>query len=103
MKSKRNTSIRKISNDSAKVTHMLIVMSLSFAILNLHYFMTWCMFYYNVAIQDQTKSLYLIAFINLSEIFYVLNYGIHFFLYCASGKQFRKQFTITFKKCKRLN
>jgi hypothetical protein len=103
MNSKRNTSIRKISNDSAKVTHMLIVMSLSFAILNLPYFVTWCMFYYNVAIQDQTKSLYLIAFINLSEIFYVLNYGIHFFLYCASGKQFRKQFKMTFKKCKRLN
>ena len=95
---KRNQSLRKISNDSNKVTRMLTIMSLSFAILNLPYFVTWCIFYYSVAIQDQTKSLYLIAFINLSEIFYVLNYGIHFFLYCASGKQFRKQLKISFYK-----
>jgi hypothetical protein len=91
--------LMKFQSDSQKVTRMLIIMSLSYAILNLPYFITWCMFYHSEAINSTllerhysfSYSKYLFGFINITEIFYVLNYSIHFFLYCASGRQFRKQ------------
>ena len=99
---------RKINNESNKVTKMLIIMSLSYAILNLPYFITWCMFYYSKAIKKEKEEKfiyysYLFGFINLAEIFYVLNYGIHFFLYCASGRQFREQLKVSLLKKKRTN
>jgi hypothetical protein len=94
----------KIKDDSYKVTRMLIIMSLSYAILNLPYFFAWCIFYYKIAINESmtyTSLNYLFGSLNIAEIFYVLNYGIHFFLYCASGKQFREQLKATvFSNCK---
>ena len=81
--------LKKISSDSHKITRMLIIMSLSFAILNLPYFITWCIFYYTEAINGQKASSYLIGSINVTEIFYVLNYGIHFFfILCEWQKVF---------------
>jgi hypothetical protein len=79
-------------NDSLKITRMLLFMSFSYAILNLPYFVSWSMFFYKMAILKSTDKViryYLFAGIPFSEIFYVLNYAIHFFIYCASGKRFR--------------
>jgi hypothetical protein len=93
----------KIKDDSHKVTRMLVVMSLSFAILNLPYFFAWCIFYYKIAINASityTSLNNLFGALNIAEIFYVINYGIHFFLYCASGKQFREQLKASFFKNK---
>ena len=98
------SKLKRFQYDSQRVTRMLVIMSLSFAFLNLPYFITWCMFYYNEAFKRQSTmsensfiySKYLFGFINVSEVFYVLNYGIHFFLYCASGRQFRKQLKLSF-------
>jgi hypothetical protein len=79
-------------DDSLKITRMLLFMSFSYAILNLPYFISWSLFFYKMAIQrssDKIIRYYLFAGIQFSEIFYVLNYAIHFFIYCASGKRFR--------------
>ena len=82
-------------------------MSLSFAILNLPYFVAWSMFFYNEAFKQIDKekdfelngyvhSKYFFGFINIAEIIYVLNYGIHFFIYIATAKQFKKQLRVSF-------
>jgi cbb3-type cytochrome oxidase subunit 3 len=79
--------------DSNKITRMLILMSFSYAILNLPYFVSWCLFFYQMGIKNNQSVIikyHLFSLINLCEIFYVLNYGVHFFIYCASGKKFRE-------------
>ena len=81
-----------------------MLMSLSYAMLNLPHFITWMIFFYNVAfkpkietsaiessIESSTSNNIFFAANYISEIFYVLNYGIHFFIYCASDKRFRTQ------------
>lgn len=80
------------SDSNHKITRMLLLMSFSYAVLNLPYFISWCMFFYHIGFQSASNTLkyYLFSAINLSEIFYVLNYGVHFFIYCASGKKFRQ-------------
>lgn len=86
------SAVAKVSSDSNnKITRMLLLMSFSYAVLNLPYFISWCMFFYHIGFQRASNTLkyYLFSAINLSEIFYVLNYGVHFFIYCASGKKFR--------------
>lgn len=80
--------------ESNRITRMLMLMSFSYAILNLPYFISWCIFFYQMAIKhnyDYIVKYRLFSAINICEIFYVLNYGIHFFIYCASGKKFRQQ------------
>lgn len=80
--------------ESNKITRMLLLMSLSYAILNLPYFISWCLFYYHMTFSKNTNSTqkeHIFSAINLCEIIYVLNFGIHFFIYCASGQRFRKQ------------
>ena len=98
---------KKFQNNSSRVTRMLVLMSFSFAILNLPYFVAWSMFFYNEAfkkVETETDlelnsylhSKYFFGFINIAEIIYILNYSIHFFIYIASGKQFRKQLRASF-------
>jgi hypothetical protein len=106
-KSLLTLKFKKFQNDSQKVTRILVIMSLSFAILNLPYFVAWSMFFYNEAFKqiDKEKDLdlkgyvhskYFFGFINIAEIIYVLNYGIHFFIYIATAKQFKKQLRVSF-------
>jgi hypothetical protein len=89
------------SNDSNKITRMLLLMSFSYAVLNLPYFISWCIFFYKLGIRHErdviTKN-YLFAAIQFSEVFYVLNYGVHFFIYCFSGQRFRTLLKSAFTK-----
>lgn len=100
-----NSSAKKpsIGNDSNKITKMLILMSFSYAILNLPYFISWCLFFYNIAFGKigLIGSNYLFSALNICEIFYIMNYGIHFFIYCASGKKFRSHLKDTFQFLRR--
>ena len=94
----KNTSIQT-RKDSKKITKMMIFISLSYAILNLPYFITWCLFFYGMAFKKITSisKNYMFATIQISEIFYILNYGIHFYIYSASGQAFRKNVISMFK------
>jgi hypothetical protein len=40
---------------------------------------------------DINTENYLFACVQITEIFYILNYSINFYLYCLSGTLFRKQ------------
>ena len=89
------------TSDSQKITRMLLIMSMSYAILNIPYFISWCLFFNEMSFNKQGFTIlrknYYFGFINLTEIFYVSNYGIHFFIYCASGRRFRTQLKNAFK------
>jgi hypothetical protein len=55
-----------------------------YAVLNLPYFISWCVFFYKLGVMkydDQVTKTWLFTVIQLCEIFYVLNYGVHFFIY----------------------
>lgn len=73
----------------ARITRLLLIMSFSYALFNLPYFITWFLTYYHFGImKSKDKALKNTLFIagEICEIFYVLNYACHFFMYCASEK-----------------
>jgi hypothetical protein len=92
-----NKIVAKISsktNSAKKVTKVLLFISFSFVVLNLPYLITWLGFYYGIAFKnlDQIKKNYLFAALQISEIFYILNYGLLFYLFSASGFIFKNRF-----------
>lgn len=77
----------QLEND--KVTWMLVVISITFGILNFPYFIFWlisCI----IRVQGKTPSLYIESAKLISEVFYLLNYSLYFFLYVISRRSFRK-------------
>lgn len=77
-----------------KLAKILVWISISFAILNLPYFIAWCLFYYQVAFKkkndfDYVNSLY--GAVQITEIFFILNYSIQFYINCLTSIKFRKQ------------
>lgn len=85
---------KKVSNrndNMRKLTKILTLISSSYALLNIPYLITWSLFFYKItftAIETSTEN-YLFAAVKLSEIFYLLNYSLKFYLYCAMGSTFR--------------
>lgn len=91
-----------------KINKCFLLISITYSLLNLPYLISWCLFYYKL--KDQNNEAddgsdddggggentiwenYLFACVKLTEILYLLNYGINFFIYCFSGSIFRKQF-----------
>lgn len=76
-------------NFSSKITRMLLLISFSYALLNLPYFITWCLFF--VRKNDTVVKNNFFAALQISEIFYILNYCIYFYINFASGSLFRHQ------------
>lgn len=84
------------TKSNSLITKMLIIISFSYALLNLPYFITWCLFYKEIKSEfPDPNSLsvqnYLFASVQISEILYMLNYGLHFYFYCISGSRFINQ------------
>lgn len=91
------------AKESNKITKMLLLMSLSYAVLNLPYFLAWFINYYYSFIElndfsSFAEKMYHIK--KLCEILHILNFSINFCAYCASGKRFRKQLKDALK-CRR--
>lgn len=93
------SSLNQIANqthvkDSIKSsTRILLFVSLVFIVLNLPYLISWLLFYNYMTINQisiTTKDR-MFAALQVSEILYVLNYSILFYVYCASGSKFRNQ------------
>lgn len=89
------TSRQMRRNKSSKhIAKVLSLISMSFVVLNMPYLITWSLFYYNIIyqkIENESTHNYLYAAVKVSEIFYILNYAMLFFIYCASGSKFRAQ------------
>ena len=85
------------SNYSKKLTRMFI--SFSFVLFNVPYLISWFICYYNTIFSwaDETKQKQFNgrnlspSFLKISEIFYLLNFSITFYIYFASGSVFREQ------------
>jgi hypothetical protein len=77
----------QLEND--KVTWMLVVISVTFGILNFPYFILWlatCI----MRVRGKTPPLYVEAGRMVAEVFHLLNYSLYFFLYVISRRSFRK-------------
>jgi len=84
----------KPNKQSKRVAQILSMISITFAIFNLPYLITWSVFYQNIIfrrVENETVHNYLYAAVELAEIFYVLHYSMLFFLYCFTGSKFRNQ------------
>ena len=82
-----------IKENSKKLANILFLISFSYAFLNLPYLFSWYFFYYQVQfnIIDESDKNYLFGVVQITEILYILNYGLKFYIYCASGSIFRSQ------------
>ena len=81
------------ANTSKKITKMLVLISFTYAFLNLPYLIAWSLFYYGSIFLSDELIMYnnLYSAMKISEIFYLLNYSIYFYIYYASGSVFRNQ------------
>ena len=81
---------------------MLCFISSSYALLNLPYLITWFIYICNTINKpsEAEQQNYIFSFVKLSEIFYLFNYSVKFYLYCASGSTFKNQFNSASKYIK---
>lgn len=81
------------ANSTKRLTKILILISFSYAFLNLPYFVTWSFYYFEITFykDEVIEHNLLYSAAEITEIFYILNYSIHFYIYCASGSMFRNQ------------
>ncbi len=89
------TSITRIQvssceNISKKITIRLIIISFSYAFLNLPYMVVWFISVNTIPSTSYNMEINMYAAAEISEIFCVLNYSIHFYL-CLFGSLFRNQ------------
>lgn len=81
-------------NNSKKITRMLMFISLSYAIFNMPYLVIWLIYYAKMnanPLLDSNVKNYLFSFTRISETLQILNYSLHFYIYCISGATFRNQ------------
>ena len=87
----------KSENSSSVISKLLLFTSFSYALLNFPYLITWSLFYNEINNEAENAreiiiQNYLFAAVQFCEIFYVLNYALHFYFYCLSSSKFWKQF-----------
>lgn len=76
------------------VAKILLWISFSYAVLNLPYFVTWSLFFYEVAFQkmtDMVRKDNLFAAVQISELFFILNYSVQFYINYFTSLTFRRQ------------
>jgi hypothetical protein len=92
-------STRNIPKSTKKITLQLYIVSLSFLILNLPYLIGWFAFYFK-SFFDQINSVSKIKLfftLQISQIFYILYYGIKFYIFYLTSSEFRNSLTKTGK------
>lgn len=87
------TKITAKLNNSKKITRMLMFISFSYAIFNLPYLIVWLIYYYKLTMNtiDPVLKNYLFSLTRIAETLQILNYSLHFYVYCLAGEKFRKQ------------
>lgn len=87
------------SRNVNKMAKILLWISFSFAILNLPYFITWCLFFYEVAFHgaNTERKNYLFSSVQISEIFLILHYSIQFYINSFTSIRFRQKLLFDFR------
>ncbi len=85
--------VKQKANNSNSIIRMLLIISFSFALLNLPYLIAWMWFYINQAFYEEniSEKENLFAYLQICEIFYILKYATHFYINYASSSVFREQ------------
>lgn len=82
---KQNQFCETIDKNSRKLSIMTILISLSFAMLNLPYLIVWAFFYKELTFNKQldlpTKYKFF-STVQIAEIFFLLYYSLNFYFYC---------------------
>lgn len=99
---KRN-KIWRISNmadDSKKITKTLVIISFSYALLNMPYLIIWAVYFYEIAFlqADLPVKNYLFSALQICEIIHILNYCLNFYIYRCSSSIFRNQLSYSGKQ-----
>lgn len=98
-----NNSSNNSNNNNNKITKTLITISFSYAFLSTPYLIAWSLFFYQEAFRKEknaTQSNLRFAFLQICEIFFILNYSINFYIYCASDSSFLNHLKDTNKAVK---
>lgn len=85
----RKNSIKSVRRVSA----LLVTISLLYVVLNLPYLIIWINYFYQVNFNhiDTVSENNLFSLLLISELFYLANYGIKFYIYCITGSKFYYQ------------
>lgn len=80
-------------SNTSKIFKTLAIISFSYVILNMPYLLTWMLYFYQTALSrpDIVTQNYLLMLLEFCEMFYVLNYAVKFYIYCASSSVFCEQ------------
>jgi hypothetical protein len=92
--------ITKKKNNSKVITRSLSTASIMYAILNLPYLITWLMFIDSLVFQNNLDLVMhnkFFSFSQLSDIFFMLNYAIKFYVHFLNGSVFRNQLKFSCK------
>lgn len=94
-----SSNMKKSLKGSEIATHILLLISACFVLLNVPYVIAWANFnFYEFeskrSIESISASYHRYTFIWLAKIFHIANFSINFFLYCLASKRFRKHLMV---------
>jgi len=92
---KKNTSNQACSvleKSSKKAVKTLIRVSFSYVFFDMPYLIVWLIYFcnHNFGKMNQVNDDYLFSFLKMTEVFYLMNFSVKFFIYSFSGSLFRK-------------
>ena len=89
-----------MADDSKKITKTLVIISFSYALLNMPYLIIWAVYFYEIAFlqADLPVKNYLFSALQICEIIHILNYCLNFYIYCCSSSIFRNQLSYSGKQ-----
>ena len=96
LKNNKLKRVTNLKNNSKQITKLLVKISFSYAFLSLPYLLAWLIFFHQVVILEMEfdENLnYVFTFLTISEIIYIVNYCVEFYIYYFSNTVFRNQFT----------
>ena len=93
----KNTKLPK--NSAKKLTIILLIISFSFFVLNLPYLLFWVICFYESAytFMNFSGKNYSYGVLYVTEMIYLINYSIKFYIYCSSSNLYQNQLKSTCK------
>jgi len=79
--------ITHLKNNSKQITKLFVIISFLYALLSFPYLLAWLIFFHQVVILEVEfieNFNYVFAFLQISEIIYILNFCVEFYIYYFS-------------------
>jgi hypothetical protein len=90
---RKNTNVTNLMS-TRKLTKNLILISFSFVLFNFPFLTVWIVYFFHTAFSplDQIQHNQVVSALRLTELFYLFNYGMKFFILWFTGSLFRNMF-----------